>query len=160
MPDVTVDGNIFSLFSAAEATVEGFDIHDVLCYSAEISKPNYESSSSADLGRGPAGTDAAINQSRRQRKSVSFCLSCACSSREWPSVFPPEHLKEPFMVALQNDRLRSMPASFLPPSPVNKPGTEVVPRDGRRECVELTPACIQDMFRKVCSSVWLGCENR
>ncbi|XP_044064522.1 squalene monooxygenase [Siniperca chuatsi] len=34
----------------------------------------------------------------------------------------PEHLKEPFMVALQNDRLRSMPASFLPPSPVNKPG--------------------------------------
>ncbi|XP_028986350.1 squalene monooxygenase [Betta splendens] len=34
----------------------------------------------------------------------------------------PEHLKEPFMVALQNDRLRSMPASFLPPSPVNRPG--------------------------------------
>ncbi|XP_034029382.1 squalene monooxygenase [Thalassophryne amazonica] len=34
----------------------------------------------------------------------------------------PEHLKEPFMVALQNDRLRSMPASFLPPSSVNKPG--------------------------------------
>uniref|UniRef100_A0A669CDY1 Squalene monooxygenase n=1 Tax=Oreochromis niloticus TaxID=8128 RepID=A0A669CDY1_ORENI len=34
----------------------------------------------------------------------------------------PEHLKEPFMMALQNDRLRSMPASFLPPSPVNKPG--------------------------------------
>uniref|UniRef100_A0A8D3BJP4 Squalene monooxygenase n=1 Tax=Scophthalmus maximus TaxID=52904 RepID=A0A8D3BJP4_SCOMX len=34
----------------------------------------------------------------------------------------PEHLQEPFMVALQNDRLRSMPASFLPPSPVNKPG--------------------------------------
>lgn len=30
------------------------------------------------------------------------------------------------MVALQNDRLRSMPASFLPPSPVNKPGTEVL----------------------------------
>lgn len=28
------------------------------------------------------------------------------------------------MVALQNDRLRSMPASFLPPSPVHKPGTE------------------------------------
>lgn len=34
----------------------------------------------------------------------------------------PEHLKEPFLEALQNDRLRSMPASFLPPSPVNKPG--------------------------------------
>ncbi|XP_024124166.1 squalene monooxygenase [Oryzias melastigma] len=34
----------------------------------------------------------------------------------------PEHLKEPFMVALQNDRLRSMPSSFLPPSPVSKPG--------------------------------------
>lgn len=39
-------------------------------------------------------------------------------------VYPqlPEHIKEPFMGALQNDRLRSMPASFLPPSPVNKPG--------------------------------------
>lgn len=39
-------------------------------------------------------------------------------------IYPqlPEHLKEPFMVALQNDRLRTMPASFLPPSPVNKPG--------------------------------------
>ena len=42
------------------------------------------------------------------------------------SLFPSEHLKESFMVALQNDRLRSMPASFLPPSPVNKPGTEVL----------------------------------
>lgn len=29
------------------------------------------------------------------------------------------------MVALQNDRLRSMPSSFLPPSPVSKPGTDV-----------------------------------
>ncbi|XP_012678585.1 squalene monooxygenase [Clupea harengus] len=40
------------------------------------------------------------------------------------TIYPqlPEHLKEPFMGALQNDRLRSMPASFLPPSPVNKPG--------------------------------------
>lgn len=39
-------------------------------------------------------------------------------------IYPqlPEHLKEPFMEALQNDRLRSMPASFLPPSPVNKLG--------------------------------------
>ncbi|XP_032375315.1 squalene monooxygenase [Etheostoma spectabile] len=39
-------------------------------------------------------------------------------------IYPqlPEHLKEPFMEALQNDRLRSMPASYLPPSPVNKPG--------------------------------------
>ncbi|KAJ7985598.1 hypothetical protein DPEC_G00353730 [Dallia pectoralis] len=34
----------------------------------------------------------------------------------------PEHLRDPFMLALQNDRLRTMPASFLPPSPVNKPG--------------------------------------
>ncbi|KAM3615296.1 uncharacterized protein V6R79_026211 [Siganus canaliculatus] len=38
----------------------------------------------------------------------------------------PEHLKDPFMEALQNDRLRSMPASFLPPSPVNKPGTDAL----------------------------------
>ncbi|KAM4579799.1 squalene monooxygenase isoform 1-T1 [Odontesthes bonariensis] len=42
------------------------------------------------------------------------------SEKIYPQM--PEHLKEPFMVALQNDRLRSMPASFLPPSPVNKPG--------------------------------------
>ncbi|RXM31917.1 Squalene monooxygenase [Acipenser ruthenus] len=33
-----------------------------------------------------------------------------------------KHLKESFLIALQNDRLRTMPASFLPPSPVNKPG--------------------------------------
>ena len=32
------------------------------------------------------------------------------------------------MGALQNDRLRSMPASFLPPSPVNKPGKPVLHR--------------------------------
>ncbi|KAM6967773.1 squalene monooxygenase [Aplochiton taeniatus] len=39
-------------------------------------------------------------------------------------IYPqlPDHIKEPFMEAIQNDRLRSMPASFLPPSPVNKPG--------------------------------------
>ncbi|XP_047455660.1 squalene monooxygenase [Mugil cephalus] len=39
-------------------------------------------------------------------------------------IYPqmPEHLKQPFLEALQNDRPRSMPASFLPPSPVNKPG--------------------------------------
>uniref|UniRef100_A0A8C1MAN6 Squalene monooxygenase n=1 Tax=Cyprinus carpio TaxID=7962 RepID=A0A8C1MAN6_CYPCA len=39
-------------------------------------------------------------------------------------IYPqlPEHLKEPFMLALQNDRLRTMPASFLPPAPVNKQG--------------------------------------
>ncbi|NXP12854.1 ERG1 monooxygenase, partial [Thinocorus orbignyianus] len=34
----------------------------------------------------------------------------------------PDHLKEPFLVAVQNDRLRTMPASFLPPSAVNKKG--------------------------------------
>ncbi|KGL73717.1 Squalene monooxygenase [Tinamus guttatus] len=34
----------------------------------------------------------------------------------------PEHLKEPFLIAVQNDRLRTMPASFLPPSAVNKKG--------------------------------------
>ncbi|NXT22228.1 ERG1 monooxygenase, partial [Syrrhaptes paradoxus] len=34
----------------------------------------------------------------------------------------PDHLKEPFLVAIQNDRLRTMPASFLPPSAVNKKG--------------------------------------
>lgn len=34
----------------------------------------------------------------------------------------PDHLKEPFLEATQNSRLRSMPASFLPSSPVNKRG--------------------------------------
>lgn len=33
-----------------------------------------------------------------------------------------DHLKEPFLIAVQNDRLRTMPASFLPPSAVNKKG--------------------------------------
>ncbi|XP_077207635.1 squalene monooxygenase [Paroedura picta] len=39
-------------------------------------------------------------------------------------VYPqlPEHIQEPFLVAVQNNRLRVMPASFLPPSPVNKAG--------------------------------------
>ncbi|KAG8441636.1 hypothetical protein GDO86_010716 [Hymenochirus boettgeri] len=34
----------------------------------------------------------------------------------------PDHLKDPFQFAVENDRLRTMPASFLPPSPVNKKG--------------------------------------
>lgn len=33
-----------------------------------------------------------------------------------------DHLKEPFLEATENSRLRSMPASFLPPSSVNKRG--------------------------------------
>ncbi|XP_008843680.1 squalene monooxygenase isoform X2 [Nannospalax galili] len=39
-------------------------------------------------------------------------------------IYPqiPDHLKESFLEASQNSRLRSMPASFLPPSPVNKRG--------------------------------------
>ncbi|XP_045309656.1 squalene monooxygenase [Leopardus geoffroyi] len=39
-------------------------------------------------------------------------------------IYPqlPDHLKEPFLEAIQNSRLRSMPASFLPSSPVNKRG--------------------------------------
>ncbi|NXH19484.1 ERG1 monooxygenase, partial [Bucco capensis] len=40
------------------------------------------------------------------------------------NVYPqlPAHLKEQFLIAVQNDRLRTMPASFLPPSAVNKKG--------------------------------------
>ncbi|NWI76877.1 ERG1 monooxygenase, partial [Dryoscopus gambensis] len=40
------------------------------------------------------------------------------------NIYPqlPDHLKEPFLIAVQNDRLRTMPASFLPPSAVNKKG--------------------------------------
>lgn len=39
-------------------------------------------------------------------------------------IYPqlPDHLKEPFLEATQNSRLKSMPASFLPSSPVNKRG--------------------------------------
>ncbi|XP_004431133.1 PREDICTED: squalene monooxygenase [Ceratotherium simum simum] len=39
-------------------------------------------------------------------------------------IYPqiPDHLKGPFLEATQNSRLRSMPASFLPSSPVNKRG--------------------------------------
>ncbi|XP_052603837.1 squalene monooxygenase [Peromyscus californicus insignis] len=39
-------------------------------------------------------------------------------------IYPqiPDHLKEPFLEASQNSRLRTMPASFLPPSPMNKRG--------------------------------------
>ncbi|NXS19825.1 ERG1 monooxygenase, partial [Mystacornis crossleyi] len=40
------------------------------------------------------------------------------------NIYPqlPDHLKESFLIAVQNDRLRTMPASFLPPSAVNKKG--------------------------------------
>ncbi|OXB82939.1 UNVERIFIED_CONTAM: hypothetical protein H355_009849 [Colinus virginianus] len=52
------------------------------------------------------------------------------------SVHPqlPDHLKEPFLLAVQNDRLRTMPASFLPPSAVNKKGVydEIKWVEGRR----------------------------
>lgn len=62
----------------------------------------------------------------------------------------PEHLKDSFMVALQNDRLRSMPASFLPPSPVNKPGVLLLgdaynmrhPLTGGGMSVALNDVCI------------------
>ncbi|KAB0390101.1 hypothetical protein E2I00_016096, partial [Balaenoptera physalus] len=38
------------------------------------------------------------------------------------NIYPqlPDHLKEPFLEATQNSRLRSMPASFLPSSPAKK----------------------------------------
>ncbi|KAM4735455.1 squalene monooxygenase isoform 1-T1 [Anableps anableps] len=67
-------------------------------------------------------------------------------------IYPqlPEHLKEAFMEALQNDRLRSMPASFLPPSPVNKPGVLLLgdaynmrhPLTGGGMSVALNDVCI------------------
>nr|XP_035958539.1 squalene monooxygenase isoform X2 [Halichoerus grypus] len=43
-------------------------------------------------------------------------------------IYPqlPDHLKDPFLEATQNSRLRSMPASFLPSSPVNKRGVLVL----------------------------------
>lgn len=43
-------------------------------------------------------------------------------------IYPqlPEHLKESFLEASQNGRLRTMPASFLPPSSVNKRGVLIL----------------------------------
>ncbi|XP_034867808.1 squalene monooxygenase isoform X2 [Mirounga leonina] len=43
-------------------------------------------------------------------------------------IYPqlPDHLKDPFLEATQNSRLRSMPASFLPSSPVNKRGVLIL----------------------------------
>lgn len=54
------------------------------------------------------------------RGEMPRCLPDYMTEKIYPQL--PEHLKEPFMSALQNDRLRSMPASFLPPSPISKPG--------------------------------------
>lgn len=152
----------------------------MLCYLAEISNPEYQNTSSSNL-------DTQVQLKRRsqshwcidkctfkhQKKRLilvhvhsahlwvfihkaSWLMHCLCSL----SVFASEHLQEPFMVALQNDRLRSMPASFLPPSPVNKSGTEVLltavfVRDGQRESIEPISACAQYMSRKVCgASLW------
>ncbi|XP_051827040.1 squalene monooxygenase [Antechinus flavipes] len=43
-------------------------------------------------------------------------------------IYPqlPEYVKEPFLEGIQNDHLRSMPASFLPPSPLNKKGVLIL----------------------------------
>ncbi|XP_074057780.1 squalene monooxygenase [Macrotis lagotis] len=43
-------------------------------------------------------------------------------------IYPqlPDYIKEPFLEGIQNDRLRSMPASFLPPSPLNKRGVLIL----------------------------------
>ena len=37
-------------------------------------------------------------------------------------IFHAEHLKGPFLMALEKDSIRSMPNSFLPPAPVHVPG--------------------------------------
>ncbi|XP_062386132.1 squalene monooxygenase-like [Sardina pilchardus] len=46
------------------------------------------------------------------------------TDRIYPQM--PEHIKEPFLEAVQNNRLRSMPANFLPAFPVNKCGVLVL----------------------------------
>lgn len=38
----------------------------------------------------------------------------------------PEHMQEPFLDSLSNDRIRSMPSSFLPADPVETPGVLVL----------------------------------
>uniref|UniRef100_A0A8C5G028 Squalene monooxygenase n=1 Tax=Gouania willdenowi TaxID=441366 RepID=A0A8C5G028_GOUWI len=83
-------------------------------------------------------------------------LPAYMAERIYPQL--PEHLKEPFMEALQNDRLRSMPASFLPPSPVNKPGVLLLgdaynmrhPLTGGGMSVALTDVCI---WRKLLKNI-------
>uniref|UniRef100_A0A1A8PMP5 Squalene monooxygenase n=4 Tax=Nothobranchius TaxID=28779 RepID=A0A1A8PMP5_9TELE len=83
-------------------------------------------------------------------------LSQYMAEKIYPQL--PEHLKEPFIVALQNDRLRSMPASFLPPSPVNKPGVLLLgdaynmrhPLTGGGMSVALNDICIwRCLLRKI-----------
>uniref|UniRef100_A0A672S419 Squalene monooxygenase n=1 Tax=Sinocyclocheilus grahami TaxID=75366 RepID=A0A672S419_SINGR len=75
-------------------------------------------------------------------------------------IYPqlPEHLKEPFMLALQNDRLRTMPASFLPPAPVNKEGVLLLgdaynmrhPLTGGGMSVVLNDVCIwRDLLKNI-----------
>jgi len=42
------------------------------------------------------------------------CVICVC--------LPTEHIRGPFLRALEVDRIRSMPNSWLPPVPIIKPG--------------------------------------
>ncbi|TWW79657.1 squalene monooxygenase [Takifugu flavidus] len=90
------------------------------------------------------------------RGEMPHNLSEYMAEKIYPQL--PEHLKEPFMVALQNDRLRSMPASFLPPSPVNKSGVLLLgdaynmrhPLTGGGMSVALNDVCIwRDLLKNL-----------
>ncbi|XP_073925303.1 squalene monooxygenase isoform X3 [Castor canadensis] len=57
-------------------------------------------------------------------------------------IYPkiPDHLKAPFLEAAQNSRMRSMPASFLPPSAVSKRG--ILSLDSAKSLLLQTPGVL------------------
>jgi len=70
----------------------------------------------------------------------------------------PEHMQEPFLDSLSNDRIRSMPGSFLPADPVETPGVLVLgdalnmrhPLTGGGMSVALNDVLIwRDLLRKI-----------
>jgi len=70
----------------------------------------------------------------------------------------PKHIQEPFLEALETDRIRSMPNSFLPPSPVEKPGALLLgdafnmrhPLTGGGMTVALNDVAIcKELFREI-----------
>ncbi len=53
---------------------------------------------------------------------VCSCLLCPTTQTVWISA----HIQDAFLQAVETGRIRSMPNSFLPPAPVEKPGVLVL----------------------------------
>lgn len=144
-------------------------------------KATLSTTGSGDLDRGPAETtqsvetDAVINvQSDTKRKGF---YSCACAQQAPLGLHPQSRPREWHPVLFFCLSFRAFKGAFhggaaerstevhacqLPPSLPCQQARYwsvidcCVVRDGRRECIELTSACVQDMPRKLCSaSRWL-----